>query len=268
MRSARRLRFLILPALVLAPASFAQTSSTVAIPNFNFEPGNTARWTGTGELGFAAARGNSTSENANAKLRVAYEDRDWRHEFNLTGLRASSEVNIGTDEEPERVRETTANRYQVGASSAIKYNEVSYWKSSLRHEHDDFAAYRWQSTFAVAYGRVLMRDDAGRFLALEAGPGYRRARDVEEEETENGPIARGYVDFRYPLTDNTSLINTLLVESGQDNTFAQNDLGLQVTMTERMALKAGFQARHNTDVQDGRENTDRLTTVNLVYDFE
>lgn len=228
---------------------------------------NEARWTGAGELGLAASRGNSSNENLNARLRAAYEDRDWRHGVSLTGLRSSSEITLGPADDPQVVRETTANRYELGISSAIKYDERSFWTSSLRHEHDDFAAYRWQSTFGIGYGRVLMADDDGLFLALEAGPGYRRARNVEDAETETGPIARGFLDFRIPLTANTDLVNTLLVEAGDENTYAQNDLGIQVSMTERIALKAGFQARHNSNVQDGLERTDRLTTMNLVYDF-
>ncbi|MFC4729592.1 DUF481 domain-containing protein [Coralloluteibacterium thermophilus] len=254
--------------LALAAALPAQIRAQETLPTFGPTPKNEARWTGAGEVGLASARGNSTTENANVRLRAAYEDHDFRHEVNLSGLRASSEVNRGSDDAPERVRETTANRYQFGASSAIKYDDVSFWKSTLRHEHDDFAAYSWQSTFGIGYGRVFMLDGSGRFLAMEVGPGYRRARDAEEERTESGAIARGFIDFRYPLTANTDLINTLLIESGDDNTFAQNDFGVQVSMTERMALKAGFQARHNTDVQDGRERTDRLTTMNLVYDFK
>ena len=81
-------------------------------------------------------------------------------------------------------------------------------------------------------------------------------------------IGRGLLDLRHQLTDNTELFNTLLVESGKDNTFAQNDLGVSVAMNERFALKAGLQARHNTEVEgDSTRRTDTLTTVNLVYNF-
>jgi len=81
-------------------------------------------------------------------------------------------------------------------------------------------------------------------------------------------ITRGQLDLRHQLTDNTEVFNTLLVEAGADNTFAQNDLGLSVAMNERLALKAGVQARHNSEVEDAdTKRTDTLTTVNLVYTF-
>ena len=59
------------------------------------------------------------------------------------------------------------------------------------------------------------------------------------------------------------------MESGRDNTFIQNDLGVVVAMNERFALKAALQTRHNTDVDQagGVRKTDTLTTVNLVYNF-
>ena len=63
-------------------------------------------------------------------------------------------------------------------------------------------------------------------------------------------------------------VNKLLVESGEYNTFAQNDLGVSVTMNSHLALKAGWQARHNSDVAPDRKRTDTLTTMNVVYRFK
>jgi Putative salt-induced outer membrane protein len=105
-------------------------------------------------------------------------------------------------------------------------------------------------------------------LTGEIGPGYRRARTALDGEVQSSLIGRGLLDLRHQLTGNTELFNTLLVESGKDNTFAQNDFGVSVAMNERFALKAGLQARHNTEVEDpATRRTDTLTTVNLVYNF-
>jgi hypothetical protein len=56
-------------------------------------------------------------------------------------------------------------------------------------------------------------------------------------------------------------------DAGRDNTYARSDLGLQVEMTDALALKAGYEVRHNTDTAPGIERTDSLTTLNLVYGF-
>ena len=84
---------------------------------------------------------------------------------------------------------------------------------------------------------------------------------------ENGVIGRGMVDFKHQFNDNVAIYDNLLVESGKDNTFVRNDIGVLVKMTDALALKAGVETRHNTDVLPGVKKTDTLTTVNVVYGF-
>ena len=50
-----------------------------------------------------------------------------------------------------------------------------------------------------------------------------------------------------------------------DNTFAQNDIGIAVSINASLALKAAVQVRHNTEVPVGTERTDTLTSVNIVW---
>jgi putative salt-induced outer membrane protein len=228
-----------------------------------------ADWTGTGELGLALARGNARSENLNGKLAFATEDANWKHAYHLSVLRAKGEVTGDFDGDglPEERFELNANRYEFGATSALKMNEVSSWIAALRYENDDFAPFDHQTTFSLGYGHQFIRSDATS-LAAEIGPGYRRAKSASTGETESEAILRGLLDYKHKLTSNTELFNTLLVESGSDNTFAQNDFGVAVAMNESFALKAGLQLRHNTDVGPGIDKTDTLTTVNLVYNIK
>ena len=64
------------------------------------------------------------------------------------------------------------------------------------------------------------------------------------------------------------LLDKFLVESGSDNTFVQNDIGIQVQINETLALAAAYSVRHNTDPPLGFEKTDTLTTLNLVYEIK
>jgi putative salt-induced outer membrane protein len=70
------------------------------------------------------------------------------------------------------------------------------------------------------------------------------------------------------LSESTEFSNKLLVESGEYNTFAQNDLSLSVTMNSHLALKAGWQARHNSNAAEDLKKTDTLSTMNVVYRFK
>jgi putative salt-induced outer membrane protein len=226
-------------------------------------------WTGSGEFGLAAARGNARSENVNAKLDFVNEDDRWKHVFGVSMLRAKGEItgDFDGDGVPETLLETTANRWAAAASSAFKMNERASWISTLRHERDDFSSYESQSTLSIGFGYTLYNNDLGH-LSAEIGPGYRRAKLAATGDTESNAIVRGALDFSRVLTDTTTLTNALLVESGENNTFAQNDLGVAVSMTEKLALKAGLQARYNSDTSPGTKSTDLLTTINLVYAFK
>mgnify|MGYP002353937189 CR=1 FL=1 len=226
-------------------------------------------WSGTGEFGLAMARGNARSDNANGKIAFAKEDRDWKHSFYLSALRNKAEVtgDFNGDGVVEEEMQLSANRYEFGASSALKLNEISSWVAALRYENDDFAPYEHQTTFSIGYGHKFINTERTTLLT-EIGPGYRRAKDALTGENHSELIARGLLDYKHQLTTSTALYNVLLIESGSDNTFASNELGVAVAINDKLALKAGFDARHNTDVGPGIKKTDTLTKLNLVYNFK
>lgn len=249
------------PALANADASITAAESTdeTQAPD--------SPWTGSGELGYASARGNSTSESFNGRLNLQYTHGDWIHGLDLFGLRTSAEYQ-SQDEDgvTSSRRQNTANRHTLGFNSAMQLGEHRQFTTALRLESDDFATYDWQQSASVGYGTRVM-DGARTRLDVQVGPGFRRAHDTETNQTESGLIGRGFVGLVFDLTENTELANTLLVESGKHNTFAQNELGVSVAMNSHLALKAGLQARHNSDVEEQRKKTDTLTTMNVVYKF-
>src|SRR5690625_3751949 len=52
---------------------------------------DTGGWHGSGEFGFAMTRGNSHTENLNAKLSLKQETARWKNSFYLTGLRSKGD---------------------------------------------------------------------------------------------------------------------------------------------------------------------------------
>ncbi|SDQ32601.1 putative salt-induced outer membrane protein [Pseudoxanthomonas sp. CF385] len=232
-------------------------------------PPPTPKLTGGGELGFAAASGNTNTESFNGRLDLTYTDGGaWRHSASLFGLHSRSEY-ARTQDDGSLVRDTrtTANRYTVNANSAYLMDDRGTINTALRHEEDDFGTYSRQQSLSLSYGNRVIKNERAH-LDLQVGPGYRRAYDTVDGRTESSLIGRGLIDMRYALTENTEIVNKLLVESGEYNTFAQNDLGVSVTMNSHLALKAGWQARHNSDVAEDIKKTDTLTTMNVVYRFK
>ncbi|HEY4090857.1 MAG TPA: DUF481 domain-containing protein [Luteibacter sp.] len=282
---------ILLASLVLAALPFAaQAQDAFATDNPNAGPAPSSDasknggWTGSGEFGFASSRGNSRTENANAKLGLSQENEVWKNSFYLNGLRSKGDVTV-TDANGNDIERfsTTANRYDSGASVGYKFDPRSYVVTAARYEHDDFGANLWQGIISVGYGYIALKNERAE-LSFEIGPGFKRyqpattTEDVTQPDgtvvqvvtkpnAESEVVGRGLVNGKYRLTDNTALEDTFLVEAGSKNQYYQNDIGLSVSMTKKMALKLGYQIRYNSDVQPGTVSTDKLMTTNLVYNF-
>jgi len=212
-----------------------------------------AVWKGKGELGASFASGNSESESANAALEVKNTHDKWTHTLGLAG-------NYGSDGST-----TNAERWEVRGQSDYTFTERAYWFGAGRYEDDRFSSFDFQASLSTGLGYKIINTERTKFW-VQAGPGYRFAELRETGESADGMIVRGDMGFEHQLTDTTKIVDRFLIESGSDNTYVQNDLGLEVTITGALGLRLGYQVRHNTDVLPGVEKTDTLTTVGLIYE--
>lgn len=211
-------------------------------------------WSGVGELGLAIAKGNSDNQTFNAKLGLAKSTEKWKHDVGAAFLYGKSD---GLE---------SARRYEVFGTSGYRLTDRSYLFGAARHQRDHFAGDEYQWTAAGGYGYEAIKSDTTK-LTFEIGPGYRWSKVRDLRIHNNEAIARGFMDFGHKFSDTASVYDTLLIEAGSDNTFARNDLGVLVKMNDALALKAGIEVRHNTDVPVGVKKTDTLTTVSVVYGF-
>ena len=252
-----------------APAASTSTDATA----------NNGGWTGSGEFGFASATGNTRSQNINAKLGLNQENDQWKNTFFIDALRSKNQQKV-VDAAGNTLTQlnTTADRYDGGASVGLKLDPRSYIVGAARYEHDEFGSNLWQGIVSLGYGYIALKDNRTE-LSFEIGPGYKRYRPadvnllvggvvVRQQQPVIGEVvARGLVNYKYKLTDNTAFEDTLLMEAGSKDAYLQNDAGLSVSMTRKMALKVGLQVRHHSSVLPGVKKTDTLTTTNLVYNF-
>jgi putative salt-induced outer membrane protein len=211
-------------------------------------------WTGKGELGFVSTTGNTDTTTLKFGLEFVREMEKWRHRFAAHALNAED---TGT---------TTAERYGLEWQSDYKLSDVSWVFGSFRYESDQFSAYDNQQTFTAGYGRTFIDDGVTKFFG-EIGAGYRDA-ELQSGMSESDAIIRGLLDYARQVTDNSEFTNRFLVESGSDNTFLQNLAGFSVAMNSKFAVKLGFEWRHNTDTPFGVDDTDTITSANLVYNFD
>lgn len=213
-----------------------------------------ADWSGKGQLGGVLARGNTETETINANIDVAAVIDRWTHKAGGSWLRT---VNDDI---------TSADRWELRGESDYKLTERGFLFGSLRYEDDRFTDFSYQATAAAGYGYHFIATGQTK-LDGRIGAGLRRTELRLTGETGEDAILRGAVDYEHKITDTTLVYERFLVESGSDNTYLQNQLGLEVKINDTFALGLDYAVRHNTDVLPGTEETDQVFSVNLVYGF-
>jgi putative salt-induced outer membrane protein len=214
-----------------------------------------ADWSGKGTFGGVLARGNSETETINLNIDVENVVDRWTHKAGASLLRTVTED------------VTSADRWELRGESRYALNERSYLFGALRYEDDSFTDFRYQATLTGGYGYHFIMTEQTK-LEGQVGAGLRQTERRPDGEKSEDAILRGAVNFERRMTETTLIYDRLLVESGSDNTFVQNQLGIEVKINDTFALGLDYAVRHNTDVLPGTDETDQVLTANLVYGFK
>lgn len=211
-------------------------------------------WKGEGDLGYNSVAGNSESEALAVKLLISYVQNDWTHKAEVSANTAS------TDDK------TSAEAYTFNFNSRYEFNEDVYGFGNYRYQDDRFSAFEYQSSLTGGVGYHVIKTEET-ILDAEIGAGFRSSERRLNQEKEDEAVILGKVSYKQQLTDTTKLESYLLSEAGEENTYLEAEVAVKVAMTEQLALKIAYLAKHNTDVDPGTEKTDRYTTVSLNYNF-
>jgi putative salt-induced outer membrane protein len=218
-----------------------------------------AQWTGKGEAGIALASGNSDSKTANAKIAVGRKLDAWEHTASLAGLYVR---NDGA---------TSAKRWEVGAQSRRTFMDRNFWYGGLRYEEDRFSGFDHQGSVTTGVGRKFIDNDTTK-LSGQIGAGYKFSRTVDTltalADKGSNLVGVANVDFEHRLNASTKVFDRFGSEIVSGNKFLQNDIGVAVKVSDRMALALAYAVRHNTDPPAGFRKTDTLSTINLVYEVK
>jgi len=216
-----------------------------------------AQWTGKGEAGIAIADGNSDTRTANAKVTIGRKQDNWEHELGLASLYVRNDGATSA----KRWDSFAQTRYSFGGGN-------TFWFGGLRYEEDRFSGFDHQGVVNTGVGHKFIATDTTR-LSGQVGVGYKFWETLGTPSDKDSSAAGiASLDFSHQLTETTSLFNKFGAEVTSDNNFLQNELGLAVKVSDRLALAVGYAVRHNTDPPAGFKKTDTLSTVNLVYEVK
>jgi putative salt-induced outer membrane protein len=150
---------------------------------------------------------------------------------------------------------------------------------ALNYQDDKFSGFQYQASATGGLGYKFI-DNASTKLAAQVGVGYRALRPEElikddtgavveriPEETQSEVVGTAGVDFEHAFNNSTKITDKLLVESGSSNTSTKNQLALEVKMSKKLSLAAGYGITSNSKPPAGLKKTDTVTTLNLVYAF-
>lgn len=209
-----------------------------------------AAWEAEIEYGMVMTTGNTETESTNGSLEVEREQARWRQN---TSARALRTVDSDT---------TVAERYTLSYKLDYRFRERDYGFATARYEDDRFSGYDYRASEALGYGRNVVDGPRLRF-DLEVGAGM--THDVPEGgDREDHAMTRLAGDLRWQIREQARFRQSLLVEDAAV-TYVESESSLTSQVVDNLAMRASLQVRHYSEVPAETEETDTITSFNLVY---
>ena len=225
-------------------------------------------WAIRSVLGYSKTGGNTDNSAGNLLFRAAHVIGDWKLLFGFDGLYGSTRG------------ETTAQAWDGFLQANYNITPRFYWYVGGRYDDDRFSGFAYQAALKSGVGYKIIDTDATK-LTAQMGAGYRRLRpeilvkdDIgavisrTEQPEQSDAIFDAGAAFEHDFNPSTKLLATVTVQSGRENTLTNAHLALQVKMTGRLALSAGYRLTDNSSPPPGTGRRDTLTTLGLVYELK
>jgi putative salt-induced outer membrane protein len=233
-------------------------------------------WSMRALAGYSKTGGNTDNSAGNALFHVAHLMGDWKVLFGAEGLYGSTHG------------ETTSQAWDVHLQANYNISPKLYWYTGARYDDDAFSGFAYQTAVKTGVGYQFYNTDTTK-LTVQAGVGYLWLRKeylvkdavggVTERldydpntgvpyEQEHSVAFDGAVTFEHSFNEYTKLLAGASVLSSSDNTLTTATIALQVKMSNRLALAAGYQLSNNSSPPAGSGHRDTLTTLSLVYDMK
>ena len=204
-------------------------------------------------LGYLATSGNTETHNVNADFDLQWNYGSWVHAFSSHAITASTS---GV---------TSAEAYGIEWQSNRSINGTRHLFGQVALDTDSFSSYSRQTRASFGYGWQFIERETHN-LNGEAGIGTRRA-DLSDGKPEGNSILHLAGDYRWGISETSEFTQTLVVESGSNNTYLEAESSLSASVLDDFSLVLSYTIQHNSEVVPGKQNTDSFTAVYLEYTF-
>lgn len=210
-------------------------------------------WKGSGEAGAFLSSGNTDTKGVALGITLTKETLKWKHQ--LRGFVDYQEQNGVKNRE----------RYFAGYEGNYNISPRLYALLTLSYERDQFSGFDRRFAESLGLGYKLIDTPTLR-LALEAGPALRQTLFTDDVES-NTFAGRGGLDFWWQFAPGFELTENATVFYDSFNTSVQSLTALSAKLNSSLSARLSFQFNSESNPPPGRENTDRVSRVTVVYAF-
>ena len=230
------------------------------------------------ELGALYKTGNKTTADILAGFDADYEKDKWRAALRFDLLvRKSEDTSEGADDDLE----TTDQKWNLAmqVNHTLDKDTKNYLYGNGSYEDDRFSGFDSQWSVSAGWGRRWYETKVSTFDA-DLGPGFKR--DVissyysEEDdmviasENRDSLIVQAQMAYTRKLNSHVEfkqyVVAKWATKSGENSKF-KAEPSITTKLIETLQLKFSFKVDHNTEVDDGKDNTLTQTGITLVYSF-
>jgi putative salt-induced outer membrane protein len=224
-------------------------------------------WAARAQLGYSKTGGNTDTSSANALFHIAHTVDQWKFLFGADGFYGATQ---GT---------TTAQSWDAYLQANYNIGDQFYWFGKLSDLANKFSGFAYQEVVSTGVGYQFIKSDSTK-LSGQVGIGERRLQTDSFTTDPVGGITPGtyvtfptqtdtvldaQVKFEHSFNAITKILAGYEINSGADNTMQTASVALQVKMSDRLALAAGYSLVTNSKPPSGIGKSASLETLSLVY---
>lgn len=211
------------------------------------------KWSGRGDLGGFQTTGNTDSFGVTLGGSLTRKSENVSHQLRLRGDYQESEG--------KKSREFINAAYQGDWTISPKH----YALGIVEYERDVLAGVDHRTTTSLGLGWRAV-DDGVVKIALEAGPAYRHQWYSDGLE-ESNIAGRGALTSSWQMNDKVKLSQDMELVTQNTNNTLRAITSLQAKLTGRISSQISYDLRYQDHPLLGKEDTDTITRVGIVYDF-
>ena len=215
-------------------------------------------WEVAAGLGVSLTSGNTETTSINTNIHINQYLETWDMLYKFDAIKQKSEGKTSADNRSY----STKGQYKLE-------DEHSFLFVEGKRIEDKFGPYAENNTIAFGYGQRFYETET---LSLDAdiGPGYTSYEFNETGENDTSAIVHMAAGLKWLISDTATFTQTIIVDkqlSDDKNALTVLHSALSARINGALKMSLDFKVTNNSEVQPGKEQTDTITSVKLVYSF-